>query len=134
SESDRDAFDHGGRGGRGGTILLVSPLDEARGALSNVEGQDSTSASSASSAVNRRCDAGIIGFVSPVPMKVFMVSIYHAFLGLFIASALARPAVAAQSATSIAGSVAVPAPDGQAFVVPGVTLTLTCAAGEPRTE
>ena len=44
-------------------------------------------------------------------------------------------AVAAQSATiAVAGTVSVPAPDGQPFVVPGVTLTLTCGAAAPRIE
>jgi hypothetical protein len=64
-----------------------------------------------------------------------MAPVYRAFLGLFIASALGGSAAAGQSATSaIAGAVSVPAPDGQPFVVPGVTLTLTCGSGEPKIE
>jgi hypothetical protein len=58
-----------------------------------------------------------------------------AFLGLFIVSTLGGSAAAAQSTTSaIAGAVSVPSPDGQPFVVPGVTLTLTCGGTEPRIE
>lgn len=58
------------------------------------------------------------------------------FLGLFIASMLgAGSSAAAQAPTSgVAGVVSVPSPDGQPFVVPGVTLTLTCGRGEPRIE
>ena len=67
--------------------------------------------------------------------KVAMAPVYRAFLGLFVASTLGGSAVAAQSATSgIAGAVSVPVPGGQPFVVPGVTLTLTCGSGEPRIE
>ncbi len=61
--------------------------------------------------------------------------LYRAVLGLFITTTLGGSAVAAQPATStIAGTVSVPAPDGQPFVVPGVTLTLTCGVAEPRIE
>jgi hypothetical protein len=58
------------------------------------------------------------------------------FLGLFIASMIgAGSSAAAQAPTSaVAGVVSVPSPDGQPFVVPGVTLTLTCGRGEPRIE
>jgi hypothetical protein len=54
---------------------------------------------------------------------------------LFLASTFGGSAVAAQSAISaITGAVSVPAPDGEPFVVPGVTLTLRCGGGEPRIE
>jgi carboxypeptidase family protein len=54
---------------------------------------------------------------------------------LFIAFTLGGSAVASQPvATAVAGAVTVPAPDGQPFVVPGVTLTLRCGVGEPRME
>jgi hypothetical protein len=40
----------------------------------------------------------------------------------------------AQVPATVAGVVSVPAPDGQPFVVPGVTLTLTCGGAEPVIE
>ena len=64
-----------------------------------------------------------------------MGSASHVFLGWCLALTLGAPALAAQSATAaIAGTVSVQAPDGQPFVVPGVTLTLTCGAAAPRLE
>jgi hypothetical protein len=59
-----------------------------------------------------------------------------AFLVLLIASMLgAASSAAAQVQTAaVAGVVSVPAPDGQPFVVPGVTLTLTCGGGAPKIE
>src|SRR5258705_41086 len=67
--------------------------------------------------------------------EVAMASFSRGFIWLFIAATLGGSAVAAQSAASaIAGAVSVPAPDGQPFVVPGVTLTLTCDGREPRIE
>src|SRR5919204_2136210 len=43
--------------------------------------------------------------------------------------------VSAQEATSaVAGSVSVVGPDGSAVVIPGVTVTLACAGGEPKVE
>jgi hypothetical protein len=60
---------------------------------------------------------------------------YRLFLGWCLALTVGVSAVAAQSATTaVAGTVSVPAPDGQPFVVPGVTLTLTCGAAAPRIE
>ena len=35
---------------------------------------------------------------------------------------------------NVSGMVSLPSPDGQQVVVPGVTLTLTCAGMEPRVE
>ena len=56
-------------------------------------------------------------------------------LTLVAASAVAaQPPAASGAATSVAGTVSVPGPDGRPLVVPGVTLTLTCAAGDPRIE
>jgi hypothetical protein len=65
-----------------------------------------------------------------------MATVYRVFLSLLVASMLgAGSSAAAQAPTSIvAGAVSVPAPDGQPFVVPGVTLTLTCGSGEPKIE
>jgi Carboxypeptidase regulatory-like domain/TonB dependent receptor len=59
-----------------------------------------------------------------------------ALLALLIASMLgAASSAAAQVPTAaVAGVVSVPAPDGQPFVVPGVTLTLTCGGGAPKIE
>jgi hypothetical protein len=53
---------------------------------------------------------------------------------LFLASTLGGSAAAQTISPAIAGTVSVPAPDGRPFVVPGVTLTLTCGRGEPRIE
>jgi Carboxypeptidase regulatory-like domain len=64
-----------------------------------------------------------------------MGSGYRGFLAWCLALTLDVSAVAAQSATTaVAGTVSVPAPDGQPFVVPGVTLTLSCGAAAPRIE
>jgi hypothetical protein len=65
-----------------------------------------------------------------------MTPVYRNFLVLFIACLLgAEFSAAAQVRTSaVTGVVSVPAPDGQPFVVPGVTLTLTCGRGEPTIE
>ena len=53
---------------------------------------------------------------------------------MFVLMCGAGSLAAAQATTSIVtGAVSVPAPDGQPFVVPGVTLTLTCGSGEPAT-
>jgi len=53
---------------------------------------------------------------------------------LLVASTLGGSAAAQSVTSAIAGAVSVPAPDGQPFVVPGVTLTLTCGGSEPRIE
>lgn len=65
-----------------------------------------------------------------------MAPVYRALLTLSVALMLgAGSLAAAQAPTSIVtGVVSVPAPDGQPFVVPGVTLTLTCGGGEPTIE
>lgn len=56
-------------------------------------------------------------------------------LAFSVALLAAHVAWAAQSpAGVVSGSVALPAPDGQPVVVPGVTVTLTCGGAEPRTE
>src|SRR6267142_6221027 len=97
-------------------------------------GSATESASEAKARPHRR-HAPIVGLASASALKVAMAPVYRAFLALFIAFTLGGSAVAAQSATStIAGAVTVPAPDGQPFVVPGVTLTLTCGVGLPRRE
>jgi hypothetical protein len=59
-----------------------------------------------------------------------------AFLGLAVVLTLmAASAAAAQSPpASVSGTVSVADPGGQPLVVPGVTLTLTCAGGDPRVE
>ena len=63
-----------------------------------------------------------------------------AFLGLAVAltlvatSAAAQPPAASGASTSVAGTVSIAGPDGRPLVVPGVTLTLTCATGDPRVE
>ncbi len=53
---------------------------------------------------------------------------------LLIAVLAATPAIAQSPNTVVAGTVSLPTPDGQAIVVPGVTVTLTCEGGEPRTD
>ena len=51
----------------------------------------------------------------------------------FLATILTATSAVAQPATGVvSGTVSFPAPDGQPVVVPGVTLTLTCVVGEPR--
>src|SRR4029077_8208251 len=68
--------------------------------------------------------------------KVTMAPVYRAVLVVFSAWLLgAGSSAAAQAPTSaVAGVVSVPAPDGQPFVVPGVTLTLICGRAEPTIE
>jgi len=79
--------------------------------------------------------SGIVGRASSHALRLLPASLYHGFIGVFIAAVLGVSAVSAQPTTSaIAGVVSVPAPDGQPFVVPGVTLTLTCSGGDPRIE
>jgi hypothetical protein len=58
------------------------------------------------------------------------------FFGLLVASLVgAGSSVAAQTPTpGVAGVVSLPAQDGQPFVVPGVTLTLTCGREDPKIE
>ena len=46
----------------------------------------------------------------------------------------AHGAIAQSSTGIVAGTVSLPEPDGQPVVVPGVTLSLTCAGVEPRNE
>ena len=52
----------------------------------------------------------------------------------FLASLLVGGATAQTSTGAVSGTVSLPSPDGQPAVVPGVTLTLTCAGLEPRVE
>jgi hypothetical protein len=53
----------------------------------------------------------------------------------FVLAFLQAQGVAAQSPAGIvSGTVSLPAPDGQTVVVPGVTLSLTCAGMEPRND
>src|SRR5437667_8064053 len=54
-------------------------------------------------------------------------------LGL-IAVLAADPARAQEPAASVAGAVSVTGPDGQALVLPGVTITLTCSGADPKTD
>jgi Carboxypeptidase regulatory-like domain len=53
--------------------------------------------------------------------------------GVAIAMVVAASAGAAQSPAAVAGSVSIAGPDGQPLVIPGVTLTLSCAGQEPKT-
>ncbi len=46
--------------------------------------------------------------------------------------AVAPSALAQVSTATVSGSISVAAPGGQPFVVPGVTITLTCGSGEPK--
>jgi carboxypeptidase family protein len=56
------------------------------------------------------------------------------WMALLLAS-LGVEGAAAQTPTGIvSGTVSLPSPDGQPVVVPGVTLTLTCAAAEPHID
>jgi hypothetical protein len=52
----------------------------------------------------------------------------------FIASLGVRGGTAQVSTGTVSGTVSLPSPDGQPVVVPGVTLTLTCARLEPRVD
>jgi hypothetical protein len=53
---------------------------------------------------------------------------------LLIAALTATPAIAQSQNGVVSGTVSLPTPDGQAVVVPGVTVTLTCGGGESRNE
>ena len=53
---------------------------------------------------------------------------------LLLAFLHAQAAAAQSPAGIVSGTVSLPAPDGQPAVVPGVTLTLTCAGMEPRSD
>jgi hypothetical protein len=53
----------------------------------------------------------------------------------FLLASLPVEAISAQAPTgTVSGIVSLPSPDGQPMVVPGVTLTLTCPGGEPRSD
>src|ERR1700704_402359 len=53
----------------------------------------------------------------------------------FLFAALRVEGAVAQTPTgSVSGTVSLPSPDGEPVVVPGVTLTLTCAGMEPRID
>jgi len=56
------------------------------------------------------------------------------FLGIFGSMLAAERATAQPQSASVSGTVSVVGADGQPFVVPGVTLTLTCGKGDPQTE
>jgi Carboxypeptidase regulatory-like domain/TonB dependent receptor len=64
----------------------------------------------------------------------------HAAFVLALLQAQGATALQAQGGTgqspagSVSGTVSLPEPDGQPVVVPGVTLSLTCAGVEPRSE
>jgi hypothetical protein len=70
-------------------------------------------------------------FVSLLRMPLLSRTARAAFL---IAIITATSAVAQPATGVVSGTVSFPAPDGQPVVVPGVTLTLTCVVGEPRTD
>ena len=53
---------------------------------------------------------------------------------LFLAFLHGQAAAAQSPAGIISGTVSLPAPDGQPAVVPGVTVSLTCAGMEPRSD
>jgi hypothetical protein len=56
-------------------------------------------------------------------------------IALLLALFTAPPAANAQRpAGVVSGTVSLPAPEGQPVVAPGVTLTLTCAGAEPRSD
>jgi hypothetical protein len=52
----------------------------------------------------------------------------------FLASLGVGGATAQTSSGAVSGTVSLPSPDGQPVLVPGVTLTLTCAGLEPRVD
>src|SRR5258705_7198967 len=53
----------------------------------------------------------------------------------FLLASLRVQGVSARTPTgTVTGTVSLPSPDGQPVVVPGVTLTLTCAGLEPRVD
>jgi hypothetical protein len=56
------------------------------------------------------------------------------YTALFLTFVHAHAAAAQSPASIVTGTVSLPAPDGQPVVVPGVTLTLTCAGIEPRSD
>ena len=72
-------------------------------------------------------------------MKILRRTSYTAFV-LALLQAPGATALQAQGATAqppsgiVSGTVSLPEPDGQPVVVPGVTLSLTCAGMEPRRE
>jgi len=53
---------------------------------------------------------------------------------VLLASLPAEVAIAQTPTGTVSGTVALPSPDGQVAVVPGVTLSLTCADTEPRVD
>src|ERR1700730_18369786 len=53
---------------------------------------------------------------------------------LLLASLRVEGATAQTRTGTVSGTVSLPSPEGQPVVVPGVTLTLTCARMEPRTD
>ncbi|PYR41357.1 MAG: hypothetical protein DMF93_08520, partial [Acidobacteria bacterium] len=54
---------------------------------------------------------------------------------LAFAIAIAAPTASAQQPPStVSGSVSIAGTDGVPLVVPGVTVTLTCGAGDPRVD
>ncbi len=64
-------------------------------------------------------------------MRILTRICWMAFL---LASLHVVGATAQTPAGTVSGTVSLPSPDGQPVVVPGVTLTLTCAGTEPRIE
>jgi len=59
-----------------------------------------------------------------------------ALVGLAVALTFVAVSAAAEQPPPaiVAGTVSITSPDGQPLVVPGVTLTLTCGGGDPRSE
>lgn len=64
-------------------------------------------------------------------MRILTRICWTAFL---LASLLVEGAAAQTPTGTVSGTVSLPSPDGQPVVVPGVTLTLTCAGMEPRID
>src|SRR6202158_3659620 len=64
-------------------------------------------------------------------MRILSATCYTAFLLAFVQ---AHEAAAQSPAGIVSGTVSLPEPDGQPVVVPGVTLSLTCAGMEPRSD
>jgi hypothetical protein len=72
--------------------------------------------------------------VALVMITVRFVLINLVGWGLSLTLAAGHAAAAQQSSAAVAGTVSVAGPDGPPVVMPGVTLTMTCSSGEPRTD
>jgi carboxypeptidase family protein len=72
-----------------------------------------------------------LALASHVGMTILRRTCYTAFV---LALLQAQGATAQPPAGIVSGTVSLPEPDGQPVVVPGVTLSLTCAGMEPRSD